>query len=247
MSDFTGKTHIVMVLDRSGSMASCWDETINGINVWKLETLAVPGDYTFSLTVFDTRIEQPHFDVALQDVPDFTGTEFPPRGSTALYDAVAASVTELEDKIGQDDRALVVIVTDGQENSSRRWTKEKVRDLVERLTDTGRWTFTYLSASPSAWSDAQVIGVAAGNTSTYTATPVGTQSAWSTVAGSTQAYLRSGGLTSTDFYAGPTGRPPGGAVAPPVRRLTVPPAPDSGDQSTAASPPQSHSSARSRR
>ena len=168
------KVLVSFIQDRSGSMSSVWDETVSGFKefVKGLKEGKDKVDYLFSLTTFDTLIETPFIAKAIADIPLDALKPHGPRGSTALYDAVGATLkaTETAPIITGVDKYIVVIVTDGQENSSREWTKDALQKAVEERIARGNWTFTYKGTQPETWADAQAFGIAAGAAATYTPT-----------------------------------------------------------------------------
>ncbi|PYR96917.1 MAG: hypothetical protein DMG12_25225, partial [Acidobacteria bacterium] len=90
------KVLVNFIQDRSGSMASVWEETMNGFKVFikdlKDKGLQDGVDYLFSLTVFDTVIETPLLAVPIETVPEDALGKYGPRGSTALYDATGKTL-----------------------------------------------------------------------------------------------------------------------------------------------------------
>lgn len=149
-------THLAVVVDRSGSMA------IDGLNVeaeaalrqFLKEQANEPGKLTLTLTQFDDR-----FDIVTDTAkPPFTeldGWTLAPRGMTALLDAIGKTTTATIEMIDglkkkrRPENVIVVIVTDGGENSSKDWTSESVKKLVEARTADG-WQFVFLAADQDA-------------------------------------------------------------------------------------------------
>ncbi len=168
------KVLVNFIQDRSGSMQSVWAETLSGFKAFveELRGKSRPDgvEYLFSLTVFDTLVETPIIAKPIAEVDVDVLKQHGPRGSTALYDAVGTTVKNTEDNRHGAEKIIVVIVTDGQENSSREWTKDKLHQAVEAKLTAGDWTFTYLGTQPETWADAQAFGIAAGATVTYTPT-----------------------------------------------------------------------------
>ena len=85
---------------------------------------------------------------------------------TALYDAVGRSVTKTQrylERLGSDrpSDVIVVILTDGMENASRRWSARRVFDLITEAEDSG-WQFVFLGANQDSWSVAQNLGIRKG-------------------------------------------------------------------------------------
>lgn len=168
------KVLVNFIQDRSGSMSSVWDETVNGFKkfVEDLRTGVKEDDveYLFSLTTFDTVINTPVVAQPVSEVNLGILANFGPRGSTALYDAVGKTIEQIDQDSKGADKIIVVIVTDGQENSSREWSKDALHASIEAHLQKGNWTFTYLGTQPETWNDAISIGVGIGAVASYTPT-----------------------------------------------------------------------------
>jgi Mg-chelatase subunit ChlD len=149
---------LIFLLDRSGSMESCRDDTIGGFNSFVKDQVAVGGRLT--LIQFDHEIETTFSDMELKNVKPLTTESFKPRGSTALLDAIG---TTIKTKTGTP---LVIILTDGHENASTKFTKSHIKDLVEQKTKDG-WTFMYLGANQDAFAEAGSIGISSERTMNY--------------------------------------------------------------------------------
>lgn len=188
------KTHVFVILDRSGSMSSCQDATIKGYNEY-LEGMKGEKDVRWNLVLFDDRLEHPVDDQPVAAVKKLTPKTFVPRGSTALRDAVCRTLNQAKSTITKKDRALVVIITDGYENASREYSAEQMRDLIKELEGHKNWTFTYLGANQDAWQVAQSYGFARGNTVSYNQTERGTQETF------TQVRAASVNLAQSDWMA----------------------------------------------
>lgn len=165
------KVLINFVQDRSGSMASCWEETLSGFRKF-VEDMREKGpkdgvEYLFSLTTFDTLVDTPLVAVPIADVDTNVLAEHGPRAGTALYDAVGATIENTSANDRGAEKIICVVVTDGHENSSREWTKDRPYKTVDAKLNLGNWTFVYLGTQPETWDDAGAIGVRAGSTSLY--------------------------------------------------------------------------------
>jgi len=173
------KVLISFIQDRSGSMSTAWDETLNGFKSYIKDMQADQAkdnevEYLFSLTTFDTQIDKPYVGVPIAEVDGGKLKGFGPRGSTALYDAVGKTLqAHDDDKSLTFDKAIVVIVTDGQENSSREWSKDAVHAAITERINRGNWTFTYLGTQPETWDDASSLGMGVGASATYNAQNAG--------------------------------------------------------------------------
>jgi hypothetical protein len=163
-------SHITVLLDRSGSMNAIKSDMEGGLATFIAEQKLVPGEATFSLCQFDDRYEQVLWFTPLDMVEKVT---LEPRGMTALLDAMVRSITETGARLAamaEDERpehVLFVVITDGLENASTISTRDQVKDLVERQTNTYGWTFQYLGANQDAVMVGQSMGFT--NTANYAA------------------------------------------------------------------------------
>jgi hypothetical protein len=160
VSILESKMDRVFLLDRSGSMESCWDDTIGGFNAFVNEQKADGG--TLTLIQFDHEFLESYTAKPIGDVEPLTRETFKPRGSTALLDAIGKTIKE--GKGGANP--TVIILTDGQENSSHKFTKSHIKDLIEQKTKDG-WTFVYLGANQDAFAEAGSMGIAPSATMNY--------------------------------------------------------------------------------
>jgi Mg-chelatase subunit ChlD len=174
-------TAVCMVVDRSGSMALMADDAIGGMKTFVAEQQALPGKCTLRTVHFDSSYEVYHPSKDIAEVPEPT---LVPRGSTALYDAFGKAITEFGEELAAMDEAdrpanvVFVVVTDGGENASREWTREKVFEAVTRQTDEYGWTFLYLGANQDAMAVGTSLGVNHLNTMTYEPTAKGNVAAY---------------------------------------------------------------------
>ncbi len=194
-----GSVLINFVLDKSGSMGSCVDDTIGGFNTYikKLKE-DTKSTYKFSLTLFDTRFEERFVSIDLKDVPDLNTKNYVPGGGTALYDAIGHSVTAIDKKGDAVGKVLTVILTDGQENSSREYRLQMIKDLITRKEKQGNWTFVFLGADLSAFAVGDAMGVNLSNSVTYDTTNV--HAAYANTACATMAFSSSPVGQTADFY-----------------------------------------------
>ncbi|GAA4318710.1 VWA domain-containing protein [Flaviaesturariibacter amylovorans] len=154
------KTHYHLILDRSGSMQDCRSSTISGFNeqlqtIRSLQARFPEQAITVGLTVFNESVQHQHFGKDPHSMAALTSEGYQPGGSTALYDAIGSSIAlinrQLEaDLINGAATVVVVVMTDGYENASRRYTAEGIRSSIRELEGTGKWTFSYLGATEDA-------------------------------------------------------------------------------------------------
>lgn len=176
-------THLALLVDRSGSMEAIRTDAEGGLKNLIAEQRALPGDLSIDLFQFDTHYEK---------VADIDAWTLQPRGMTALLDAMGRSITEVGEALAARDederpsKVVFVIVTDGLENSSREWTRDKVFELVKRQTDEWGWQFVFMAANQDAVAEGHSMGVS--NNMNYRATGAGAQSAYATASASLGNY-----------------------------------------------------------
>ena len=175
-----GFTRLALVLDRSGSMASIEEATVAGVNKFIEEQKQVSGTATLKLVQFDDVYEE-LFDTPIAEAPELTLSKTPregqktyePRGSTALLDAIGRTVTELGTALAalpeeeRPSKVIVVIMTDGLENASRVYSKDKVLTMITEQRDIYKWDFVYLGANQDAIATAATMGIDAASSITY--------------------------------------------------------------------------------
>lgn len=151
----TRPTLVAFLLDRSGSMASCQQETISGFNGY-LDGLK--GDMRFTLTQFDSQgIDIIHDAVPLKEVKKLTSETYVPRGGTPLYDAIGKTVRATEEK-SKGCNVLFVTLTDGEENSSSEWNKDTIQNLIKEMEGKG-WTFAHIGVGVDGFAATQSYSV----------------------------------------------------------------------------------------
>ena len=149
-------------------MAAVEDDTIGGFNTYVRELGAEQNvEYRFTLTLFDTRVEARYVGEPLSKVAPLSRATYVPGGGTALYDALGATVRQVEQTLTHVEKVITVIMTDGHENSSREWTQEGVQALIAGKEKEGNWTFVFLGATPDAWDVGMSMGVQQGNRYRY--------------------------------------------------------------------------------
>ena len=153
--------HAYILLDRTGSMQSLWDEALGSVNAY-VKTLA-EGDGYATLAVFDAH-DGLQFDVLRAGVPlqtwqDVTTQEASPRGMTPLFDAIGRMIARAESEA--PEKAVLVIMTDGAENASREMKKDDVKAAIDRIAKKG-WQTVFLGADFAKFDDADAVGVAHG-------------------------------------------------------------------------------------
>lgn len=185
-------THIVVLLDRSGSMESIASDVIGGYNAFISAQHQAGTDATVTLVQFDSQDshEVVYQNIPITDVPTLSSMTFIPRGGTPLFDATGQLVARIRQFRANDDRPSVeqpdivfVTITDGEENESTEYSLQMVRKLVSECEAEG-WTFVYLSAGLDAFADAGDIGVQTGRARAFKASKLGSDVMFETLSSS---------------------------------------------------------------
>lgn len=169
----TNLTDIILVVDKSGSMYSIRSDAEGGINSLIKDQARLEGDCNLTLVEFSTDYNFVEEATPINEVKEYT---LMPGGGTALLDAVGRAIVEtgnrLRDMKEEDRPALVqmVIVTDGYENSSREYTREQIREMINHQRDKYNWQFTFLGADENSFNDAVSWGVRAADAAVYNVT-----------------------------------------------------------------------------
>ena len=159
-----------ILLDRTGSMSTIWDETLTSVNAYAVDLgKETPEDAglktSITLAVFDHQGGM-QFDVLRNHVTpaawrNLTSAEASPRGMTPLYDAIGRTVALVEKD--NPNKAVIVIMTDGEENSSTEFTQGAAKAALDRARARG-WEVVFLGAEFAKFSDAGAMGVDASQT-----------------------------------------------------------------------------------
>jgi len=137
--------HVVMVLDASGSMESIADNIIEAVNTFINKQKEIKeDDMVFTLVSFNSNVRTPVKKIKISDMFVITSKHYKPDGGTALYDAIGETIVNYKD----DKKVCMVIVTDGEENSSSYYNLEEVKSMIEAKKEEG-WKFIYLSSDLS--------------------------------------------------------------------------------------------------
>ncbi len=186
------KTHIICVLDRSGSMSNIINDSIGGFNTFLKQQKELPDEATITVALFDDKYDLLYDNIDIKKAEELTDKVWIPRGTTALYDAIGKTINGEKQrftKLGKEAPAkvLVCIVTDGLENASCEYTLNNIRNLIKEC-ENDDWNFIYLAANQDAFSVGQSFGVSAGNTFTYTSNTLGVMDMINTVSYATSNY-----------------------------------------------------------
>jgi len=145
------KSRVVMILDESGSMNSCATATINSFNeqVEQLQSeYAKDGlDTEVSLYKFNSEVKLVFDSISVDAVRKLTRKDYMPIRTTAMYDCVGTAIKSLASSDQDNCATLFIIISDGQENASTKYTSETLAEMIQEKQNTKRWTFTYMGSN----------------------------------------------------------------------------------------------------
>lgn len=168
-----GDVIVGFCIDQSGSMGSGREVTVKGFNDFIDEQKAQPGRAYLSLVLFDS---QPvvRFSAGDMNLVDPLGTPangYSPCGNTALYDGVAETIGSVERFLLLDPNfkghKIVVILTDGEENSSRNCSLDALNAKISDKRENEGWEFIFMGSGGAAWTEGRKMQVAPSSTLNY--------------------------------------------------------------------------------
>jgi len=213
------KTYIAMILDKSGSMGSCLNSTINAFNKEIHKTIkktvkdAINSDVLVSLITFNQYVEFDYFNDSADKVRKLTAEGYQPNGSTAMFDAVGKTIDRLKketDYKNKDNKYIVVTISDGDENASEEYKSADVAERVQELQERGNWTFAYLGANQDLAVIAKQLNISKSNVANYGADQQSTSRAFAVTANamhhmSVAPSAGAGSGQNMTFYSNSTG------------------------------------------
>jgi len=147
---------VLFIMDGSGSMTSMGIEPLNGLNSL-VKKQQETGDFRFTLVVFSDESKTVIDDMDGKDIPRLTSEHYSPNGMTALLDAMGDAIkTQAKRK---KENVLVVVLTDGDENASQRYSRAQIKELTTEMREKHKWAFMYLGANQDSFLVAKGLGI----------------------------------------------------------------------------------------
>ncbi len=147
---------IVMLLDRSGSMADMKAEMEEAIGSFVAKQAKVNPSTRMTLIEFDDIGY--YISVNRAPVMAVDRIAIEPRGRTPLLDALGRTMEDVSKRI-TCGKIIMVIITDGLENASINWSRDQVLLRVNHMRDKHGWEFIYLGANQDAIAVGSKIGI----------------------------------------------------------------------------------------
>jgi hypothetical protein len=185
---------IINIIDRSGSMEEKKDATIEGFNSFINDQKSIDGNVLVSTVMFSNIYNILFEDVDLYKIDGLNNENYKTGGSTALYDAIGKTIQTEIDKLGKlpleerPEKTLCVILTDGEENSSHSYNKDQIKNIINEMRTEFNWEFIFLGASEEASTTAEGMGIARGNSMSFSDNSVGVTHAYNSISKATKLY-----------------------------------------------------------
>ncbi len=173
-------TELVFILDKSGSMHGLEADTIGGFNSMIEKQKREEGTAVVSTVLFSDESSVVHDRVSLDEIKPLTEKEYSVGGCTALIDAIGGAIHHIGNihKYARNEdvpeHTMFVITTDGMENASRRYSSDKVKQMIERRKEKYGWEFLFLGANIDAVETAKRFGISSDRAVKYVSDKKGT-------------------------------------------------------------------------
>ena len=164
----TKVTEIVIIIDKSGSMASFSEDTIQGVNSLITKQKAEEGNANLSMVFFNNAVSTFRWREPIRDTESITNNEYHPSGSTSLLDAIGSTIKEMVSSLHSEpsfkcsDSIVFFILSDGYENSSQLYTYTQVRQMITQQTKKN-WKFVFMGADIDIMKVGDELGIAQEN------------------------------------------------------------------------------------
>jgi len=182
-----GYTEIIYILDRSGSMGGLESDTIGGFNSMMEQQKKTGEKAVVSTVLFDDVCEVIHDRVPIEKVEKMTDKQYYVRGCTALLDAVGGAIHHIGNvhkyarEEDRPEKTIVVITTDGMENASCKYSRDKIEKMVKRQQKKYGWEFIFIGANIDAYAEAQKYGIRRDRAVNYVCDDIGTANVYAGV------------------------------------------------------------------
>jgi hypothetical protein len=180
-------TEIIVVLDKSGSMNSIKQDAIGGFNSFLKTQKELPGEALFTLVLFDTEYDMVYNGTPISLVQELNDNTYVPGGCTALLDAIGRTIDTVHARLSalaetqRPGKVIFAILTDGEENSSKEYSRSVVFDKITHYKEQNNWEFIFLAANQDAITEGVSIGISPSHTLNFTADSVGINQAMGSI------------------------------------------------------------------
>lgn len=199
-------TSINVILDESGSMWDLKEDTIGGFNQFLEEQRKISGEVVLTLCKFNTDHTLVYNVVRLEDIKNLEDSSYVPNGGTALLDALGFTIDSVGKKLSdmseaeRPSKVLFLIITDGEDNSSKTFSIEDIRNKVKHQQDVYSWEFVFMGANLDAITVGSSIGILNSNTVSYNTTPEEIRTLYGNISRSVESF-RSNESNKKGFFS----------------------------------------------
>jgi len=196
-----GHSEIVFLLDMTGSMSNLVKDVVGGFNVFVEDQKKQPGTAKLSLIVFNSDVYKTILTDDLSKIRQITENDYRPSGMTPLLDAVGTTIDDVGARLNvmeekdRPEHVIFVIMTDGEENFSKKFSLKEVADKVKLQQDTYKWNFIFMGANIDSFADASKLGIIYDpkfqNVANFAADATGVLCSYSSSSSSTSSYRAS--------------------------------------------------------
>lgn len=193
-------TEIAIVMDESGSMQSTALDAIGGFNSFIEAQKKVEGEANVTLVLFDNKYEIVYNGIPIEKITELTSDVYCPGGGTALIDAIGKTVDSISDRIGamdeeeKPDKIIVIVITDGQENSSSIYKRSDVNKKIKEHQEREGWEIIFIGASAEVLEQADDLGIRSDRMMGYVADSAGTRGVYAHMSEAVCSYRATGSL-----------------------------------------------------
>lgn len=153
-------TEVVLILDKSGSMAGKENDTIGGYNSFIEKQQKEEGDCFISTYLFSNKNKAISLHQRICDIDKMDDEIYTVGGCTAMLDAIGESIVDMDNylKNKEERNVIFVIITVGEENSSREYNYSNISNMIKKHKEMN-WKFMFLGANIDIDEMARKIGV----------------------------------------------------------------------------------------
>jgi len=210
--DRMSQTYYLLIVDASSSMNPLTNSTISGVNeqidsIKQLEKEHPNQSYFMSFIHFNNVVTVEYTNRPASSLQHISEKNYKCNGMTALLDAIGVGVRNLNESISEkvesgQASAVVVIITDGEENTSMEFDGKKIKSMIEELQATGKWTFTFVGANIDSISTAKNYGISTHNVVQFSADEISNAKVYKSMSKSfkTRAMAMDSGRYDSDSF-----------------------------------------------
>jgi transcriptional regulator with XRE-family HTH domain len=189
-------TEFLYILDASGSMYSLTDDVIGGFNSFLVEQNSLKDAAYLTTVLFNNIVTTIYQSKEIISIEPMSRNNYKASGSTSLFDAIGSSVLSLSERV-KTNKVMVIIMTDGYENSSRLFSRSKIKRIIDMKTNEG-WEFIFAGANIDVDKVSESIGIRKNRRVRYESDSQGTRNAWKTMSEVSLNYRTTGNVKIKD-------------------------------------------------